>query len=89
MAGGVIILCRDNLKFVQRRDLCCWKESTWIELKSFFSRSLLVGCYYRPPKQSTADVEEFIGARSRLLTFGLPMSRLLAISTLLVHLGLI
>ena len=56
VGGDVIILCRDYLKFVQRRDLCCWKESAWIELKSFSSRSLLVGCYYRPLRQSTADV---------------------------------
>ena len=65
VGGGVVLLCRNGVQFCQRPDLCCWRESAWIELRQLSSsrsrsRSLLVGCYYRPPKCGTNDVEEFI-----------------------------
>ena len=59
--GGVLILCHHTVSFKERRDLCCWSESAWIELAQPGQRhSLLVGCFYRPPSTLSADVEALV-----------------------------
>ena len=61
--GGVLIMCREDVQFIQRSDLCHWGECAWIELPRFrSSRHLLLGCYYRPPTSTTSAVEEFINS---------------------------
>ena len=63
VGGGVLLMCREDVHFAQRRDLCCWTECAWIQVEQFGSRRpLLIGCYYRPPKFSTEDIDEFISA---------------------------
>ena len=67
--GGVLLLCWEDVKFKPLADLCRWPESGWLEIhQSCTSRPLLIGCYYRPPTSSTADVEDFISSLE--LTFG-------------------
>ena len=59
--GGVLILCHHTVSFKERRDLCCWSESAWIELAQPGQRhSLLIGCFYRPPSALSADVEALV-----------------------------
>ena len=56
-------MCRDDVRYVLRRDLCCWSECAWIEVQQSSSRrSLLIGCYYRPPKSAAAEVDAFVEA---------------------------
>ena len=59
-------MCRDDVRYVPRRDLCLgWSECAWIQVEQSGSNSrrpLLIGCYYRPPKYSIMDVDEFITA---------------------------
>ena len=60
---GVLILCHHTVSLKERRacDLCCWSESAWIELAQPGQRqSLLIGCFYRPPSASSADVETLV-----------------------------
>ena len=59
--GGVLILCDHTESFKERRDLCCWSESAWIELAQPGQRhSLLIGCFYRPPSALSADIEALV-----------------------------
>ena len=63
VGGGVLLMCRDDVRFVPRPDLCCWKECAWIQVMQSGSRSrrpLLIGCYYRPPKPSAVEVDAFV-----------------------------
>ncbi len=57
--GGVLIACQDQLSFKERRDLCHWEESSWVEVQLHSSCPLLVGCYYRPPLGTTQVVNCF------------------------------
>ena len=55
-------MCRNDVRHVPLRDLCCWSECAWIEVQQSGPRSrrpLLIGCYYRPPKSSAVEVDEF------------------------------
>ena len=59
--GGVMILARDDVKCIRRADLQLWMESVWIEVDmGSFGKPLVVGCVYRPPSSSSADVEHFV-----------------------------
>ncbi len=63
IGGGVILMCRDDLPFLPRPDLCCWSESAWIELHRSHSsngRSFIIGCYYRPPKNNYTAIDDFV-----------------------------
>ena len=43
----------------RRPDLQLWSESAWIEVQLSGCRSLIVGCVYRPPSSSIADINDF------------------------------
>ena len=64
--GGALIMCRNDIDFVERRDLCFWKESAWIELTSKNHNckisNILIGCFYRPPSSKLEDLDSFIEA---------------------------
>ena len=46
--GGVLLLIKNFINYSVRSDLQSWSESTWIEVKTCSSRSLVVGCLYLP-----------------------------------------
>ena len=46
--GGVLLLIKNSINYSVRSDLQSWSESTWIEVKTCSSRSLVVGCLYLP-----------------------------------------
>ena len=47
--SGVLFLINDSTRWTLRPDLRIWPESVWIELKLHSTRSLIIGCVYRPP----------------------------------------
>ncbi len=56
--GGVAVYVRDTLRCKTRTDLQQWTEDLWLELTEYSPkrRSLLFGCYYRPP---SSDLSAF------------------------------
>ena len=57
--GGVLILARDDVTCRRRQDLESWPECVWIETSVQSSASLFVGCIYRPPSTSLAEINTF------------------------------
>ena len=60
--GGVAVFSRDKSRCKPRPDLQRWCEDLWLEFPSNQSakaRSLILGCYYRPP---SSDLSAFLSA---------------------------
>ena len=57
--GGVAIYVRQNLAYKIREDLDDNLESVWIDVLVRNSKSLLVGCFYKPPIGSNYSSERF------------------------------
>ena len=61
--GGVLLLVKSGIRCWRRQDLEVWSESIWIEVQSESAssrsrhgqRSIIVGCFYRPPSTDPAD----------------------------------
>ena len=60
--GGVLLSCREDINFIPRPDLQFWEESSWIEIKLSWKRSLLIACFYRAPENSVISIERFTTA---------------------------
>ena len=57
--GGVGIFLKHEIKFKHRYDLANHLESLWIEICLKNSKSVLIGCYYRPPEGSKYLINNF------------------------------
>ena len=57
--GGVGIFLKHEIKFKRRYDLANHLESLWIEICLKNSKSVLIGCYYRPPEGSKYLINNF------------------------------
>ena len=57
--GGVGIFLKHEIKFKRRYDLANHLESLWIEICLKNSKSVLIGCYYRPPEGSKYSINNF------------------------------
>ena len=57
--GGVGIFLKHEIKFKRRYDLANHLESLWIEICLKNSKSVLIGCYYRPPEGSNYLINSF------------------------------
>ena len=57
--GGVGIFLKHEVKFKRRYDLENRLESLWIEICLKNSKSVLIGCYYRPPEGSKYLINNF------------------------------
>ena len=57
--GGVGIFLKHEIKFKRRYDLENHLESLWIEICLKNSKSVLIGCYYRPPEGSKYLINNF------------------------------
>ena len=57
--GGVGIFLKQEIKFKCRYDLENHLESLWIEICLKNSKSVLIGCHYRPPEGSKYLINNF------------------------------
>ena len=57
--GGDGIFLKHKLKFKHRYNLENHLESLWIEICLKISKSVLIGCYYRPPEGSKFLINSF------------------------------
>ena len=60
--GGVLFLVRDDAQCWRRDDLQFWSESVWIEIKTTSLKSVVFGCFYRPPLSLLTDIDRFLEA---------------------------
>ena len=57
--GGVEIFLKHEIKFKRRYDLENPLKSLWIEICFKNSKSVLIGCYYRPPEGTKYLINNF------------------------------
>ena len=64
LGGGVDIFLKNGLNYKLQSDVeNSHMESTWLEIFVFKTKSILLGCYYRPPENSkcfSSDLGQFI-----------------------------
>ena len=59
VGGGIGIFLKQEIKFKRKYDLENHLESLWIEICLKNSKSVLIGCYYRPPEGSKYLINNF------------------------------
>ena len=68
-SGGVAMYLSDDLKWKRRTDLETDEiECIWVEVDIFKSKSVLVGCIYRPPDSSSYLQKDFNKNLNEMLT---------------------
>ena len=64
LGGGVDIFLKNGLNYKLQSDVeNSHMESTWLEIFVFKTKSILLGCYYRPPENSkcfSSDLDQLI-----------------------------
>ena len=59
VGGGIGIFLKQEIKFKRKYDLENHLESLWIEICLKNSKSVLIGCHYRPPEGSKYLINNF------------------------------